>query len=117
MEYRNIERNGSKRTVPITRGRKASKRNAPKRHISPREMKDLRKVGIKHPGSLTKYGYHLGNSKQERENSLNKAVKRYGQKTVLEKLSDLYRLDYNRPHLRGIIVEDIRYVSKGKRSD
>lgn len=112
MEYRTMEKNGRKRTVPI-QGRKDNR----ERQLTAKEMKDLRTVGIRNPGSLTKFGYHMHDSVRERDLALDKAVKKYGQKSVLEKLSDLYRLDYNKPALRSIIVQDLRYVSKGKRSD
>jgi len=43
------------------------------------------------------------------------AVKKYGRKKTLEKLADLYRLDYHRPELKAGIVSSIKYVSGGKR--
>ena len=45
------------------------------------------------------------------------ADSKYGHKETLRKLGELYRLDYNKPALRARIVEDIRFVSGGKRND
>jgi hypothetical protein len=48
---------------------------------------------------------------------LNAAIKEYGRTDTLRKLGELYRLDNKRAELRARIVEDIKYVSGGKRND
>lgn len=114
MEFRKVGTGRKRRTAPI-KERKARRHR--EKHLTQREMKERSYAGIRHPGSLTKYGYHINGSTRQRETALDKATKRYGRKSVLQKLSDLYRLDYNKPDLRENIIQDIRYVSKGKRSD
>ena len=98
---------------------KNARRNgiAIERSLTPRDVESLTGVGITHPGSLTKYGYHINEGQARRKAALSVAVKTYGRKEVLRKLGELYRLDYNRPHLRQPIVNDIRFVSGGKRND
>ena len=87
------------------------------RAVSRTELNEMAGVGIRHPGSLTKYGYRINNSLAKNKIALNKAISKYGRKEVLRKLADLYRLDYNKPKLKTKIVEQIRYVSGGKRND
>ena len=85
----------------------------PSRVLTPKEIQDMTGIGIKNPGSLTKYGYRINNSLSSNKIALNKAIKKYGRTEVLRKLAELYRLDYNRPKLRSRISEQIRYVSGG----
>jgi hypothetical protein len=111
-KFRSMKRNGKRVNVPIS-GRKA----AIVRQLTPREIEDLTGVGIRHPGSLTAFGYHINLPVNERKKSLEKAEQKYGKKETLRKLGELYRLDYNRPALKARIVEDIRFVSGGSRND
>lgn len=109
-KFRNVERNGKKRTVPI---REKTGRTAT-RSLTPGEMERLTGVGIRHPGSLTEFGYHIMDPDQEKRSALGRAVEKYGSKEVLRKLGELYRLDYSRPNLRDEISRDIRYVAGAK---
>jgi len=105
-QFRTVRKNGKKRVIPIRSGMHRS------RSLSPREIEDLTRVGIRHPGSLTSLGYHIMDPAVKKHAALNRAVGKYGRK-----LGELYRLDYNRPALRSKVVEDIRYVSGGARND
>ena len=108
-KFRNVERNGKKRTVPI--GGSSGK---VERKLTPKEIEDLTGVGIKHPGSLTSLGYHINEQEKRKHAALDRAVGKYGRKETLRKLGELYRLDYNRPELRDEISRDIRYVAGAK---
>jgi hypothetical protein len=110
-QFRTVRKNGKKRVIPIRSGMHRS------RSLSPREIEDLTRVGIRHPGSLTSLGYHIMDPAVKKHAALNRAVGKYGRKETLRKLGELYRLDYNRPALRSKVVEDIRYVSGGARND
>ncbi len=85
----------------------------PSRDLTPKEIQDMTGIGIRHPGSLTKYGYRINNSLQTNKIALDKAITKYGKTEVLRKLAELYRLDYNKPKLRSKISDQIRYVSGG----
>ena len=111
-QFRTVKKNGKKRIIPIRNSRPAIKKN-----LTPKEVEDLTGVGIRHPGSLTSLGYHINLPVGQRRSALVRAEKKYGHKETLRKLGELYRLDYNRPALRSRIVEDIRFVSGGKRND
>ena len=111
-KFRTIERKGKKRVVPM-----GTRKTAIVRQLSPGEIDDLTGVGVRHPGSLTGLGYHISAPVQQKHAALNRAVQKYGMKEVLGKLGELYRLDYSRPQMKAKIVQDIRYVSGGKRSD
>ena len=112
-EIRTLKRNGKSWRAPM----KAGKRTGIERKLTPGEIEDLTGVGIRHPGSLTGLGYRIWESEARKHAALNRAVRKYGRKETLRKLGELYRLDYNRPALRSRIVEDIRFVSGGKRND
>ena len=111
-KFRSVKRNGKRVNVPIS-GRKTGI----ERVLTEREIEDLTGVGIRHPGSLTSFGYHINLPVNERKKALAKAEQKYGKKETLRKLGELYRLDYNRPALKARIVEDIRYISGGSRND
>ncbi|WMT51232.1 MAG: hypothetical protein RE471_09895 [Ferroplasma sp.] len=113
MKYRTMKKNGKRRVIPISEKNSYSRA----RKVSSRELRDDLMVGIRHPGSLTSVGYHIQEPVQKQHAALDKAVKKYGRKETLEKLSDLYRLDYHRPELKAGIVSSIKYVSGGKRND
>ena len=85
----------------------------PSMDLTPKELQDMTGIGIRHPGSLTKYGYRINNSMSKNKIALDKAINKYGRTEVLRKLGELYRLDYNKPKLRSRISEQIRYVSGG----
>ena len=87
------------------------------RQLTAKEIEDLTGVGIRHPGSMTSLGYHINLPVAQRRSALVKAEQKYGRKETLRKLGELYRLNYSRPALRSRIVEDIRFVSGGKRND
>ena len=108
-----VKKNGKKRAVPVGSPRKGYVGYT--KHLTQREMNDLRKVGINHPGSLTSLGYHINLPATKRRIALAKAEKKYGYKETLRKLGELYRLDYNKPSLRSKIVDDIRFIRKGKK--
>ena len=67
------------------------------------KSKALRSRGIKpqrvlpklKSGSLTKYGYHVHESKSERHKALKKAVKVYGVSSVIHKLNAIKLLSRN----------------------
>ena len=111
-KIRTIKRNGKTWKAPMNSGGKKIERQ-----VSRKEIQDLTGVGIMHPGSLTELGYRIKEPQAKKRAALDKAVDKYGRTETLRKLGELYRLDYNRPELRARIVEDIKYVSGGKRND
>ena len=111
-QFRTVKKNGRKRVIAIRNGKPAITRS-----LSPKQVEDLTGVGIRHPGSLTGFGYHINLPVAQRRKALAMAEQKYGRKETLRKLGELYRLDYNRPALKARIVEDIRFVSGGKRND
>ena len=111
-QFRTVKKNGKKWIIPIRNGKSAITRP-----LTPKQVEDLTGVGIRHPGSMTSLGYHINLPMGQRRSALVKAEQKYGRKETLRKLGELYRLDYNRPALRSRIVEDIRFVSGGKRND
>ena len=111
-QFRTVRKNGKKRIIPIRNGKLSVTRP-----LTPKQVEDLTGVGIRHPGSLTSLGYHINLPVGQRRSALTRAEQKYGRKETLRKLGELYRLDYSRPALRSRIVEDIRFVSGGKRND
>ncbi len=101
MSWKTVKKNGKTTRINI---------HGSKGKISSRELKDLKRVGIKHPGSLTDLGYHINQDPEDQKKSLNKAINKYGKVETLRKLQDLYRLDYNRPNLRNRLEKNIKYV-------
>lgn len=66
---------------------------------------------IKHPGSLTRFGYHLAEPDDVREKALREAVKAYGVKSVRLKLAAL--IGFNKhTKFKGIPSEDMQYVDR-----
>ncbi len=112
MNYITVKKNGKKRVVPV-----GTRKTAIVKTLTAKQVEDMTGVGIRHPGSLSRYGYHIGESEASKKRALNLAVQKYGRKEVLRQLGELYRLDYNKPALKARIVQDIRYVSGGKRND
>ena len=111
-KIRTIKRNGKTWKAPIKNGA-----NRRERQLSRKEIQELTGVGILNPGSLTELGYRINEPQAKKHAALNAAIDKYGRTETLRKLGGLYRLDYNRPDLRARIVEDIKYVSGGKRND
>ena len=111
-KIRTIKRNGKTWKAPMNSGGRKIERQ-----LSRKEVQDLTGVGIVNPGSLTDLGYHINEPQAKKHAALDKAKQKYGATETLRKLGELYRLDYNRPELRARIVEDIKYVSGGKRND
>ena len=111
-KIRTIKRNGKTWKAPIKNGA-----NRRERQLSRKEIQELTGVGITHPGSLTELGYRINEPVARKHAALNAAIKEYGRTDTLRKLGELYRLDNKRPELRARIVEDIKYVSGGKRND
>jgi hypothetical protein len=111
-KIRTIKRNGKTWKAPMNSGGKKIERQ-----VSRKEIQDLTGVGIMHPGSLTELGYRIKEPQAKKRAALDAAIDKYGRTETLRKLGELYRLDYNRPELRARIVEDIKYVSGGKRND
>lgn len=110
MNYRTKGKGKNRKTYPVV----GSKRNASvEKHISSKELADLRRVGITHPGSLTDLGYHI-DGKPASQKALNTAITKYGKEDTLRKLQDLYRLDYHKPKLKGILEKNINYVRDKK---
>ena len=111
-KIRTIKRNGKTWKAPINSWGKKSERQ-----LSRKDIQDLTGVGIVNPGSLTELGYRINEPQAKKHAALNAAIDKYGRTETLRKLGEIYRLDYNRPDLRARIVEDIKYVSGGKRND
>ena len=111
-KIRTIKRNGKTWKAPMNSGGRKIERQ-----LSRKEILDLTGVGIVNPGSLTELGYRINEPQAKKHVALDAAVDKYGRTDTLRKLGGLYRLDYNRPDLRARIVEDIKYVSGGKRND
>ena len=107
MSWKTVKKNG--KTTRINISGKGNGRPKPKQ-LSPKQLRDLSRVGITHPGSLTDLGYHINQDPEKQKASLNKAINKYGKVETMRKLQDLYRLDYNRPKLRNILEKNIKYV-------
>ncbi|WMT49353.1 MAG: hypothetical protein RE472_03045 [Thermoplasmatales archaeon] len=101
-----IKKNGKKRAVPL-----GSPRKGFVKPVSQKELGEMRKIGIKHPGSLTSLGYHISEPAAAKHEALNRAVKKYGRTETLRKLAELYRLDFNKLGMKEEIAQDIKYVS------
>ena len=106
MSWKTVKKNGKTTRINISGKGQGRSKGKP---ISPKELRDLSRVGIKHPGSLTDLGYHI-DGKPASQKALNKAITKYGKVETMRKLQDLYRLDYNRPKLRNILEKNIKYV-------
>ena len=107
MIWKTIKKNG--KTTRINISGKGQGRPKP-RQLSMKELRDLERAGIKHPGSLKVLGYHINQDPEDQKKSLNKAINKYGKVETLRKLQDIYRLDYNRPNLRNRLEKNIKYV-------
>lgn len=109
VNFRTVKRNGKSRIIPVSSHRKIE------RTVNLNEIQADRRMGIRHPGSMTSLGYHMRDPTEERDQALDRIVKKYGEKETLLKLGEIRMLDAHKPELRRIAEIDIRYVqSKGK---
>jgi Family of unknown function (DUF5771) len=63
-------------------------------------------------GSLTKYGYHLSDSKDERHKALKKAFDAYGYSTLIKKLNAVRLYNKSKPSVYNKYTQDMNYVHK-----
>jgi len=64
-------------------------------------------------GDLKRFGYSSKEKKEDREKSLNKAVKEYGKNDVIRKLNAVHILTRNtNPKVSAIFHSDMKYVQK-----
>ena len=82
------------------------------KNLSAKELRDLSRAGIRHPGSLTSIGYHINENPAKQRAAFDEAMHKYGKEATLRKLLDLHRLNYNRPKLRKILESNIKYVEE-----
>lgn len=71
--------------------------------------KEKVRIDIKHPGSLTKFGFHLHESIKKQKAALKKADKADGRAKVDEKLSALEVLDKHRKNIEGRIKKILKW--------
>ena len=69
----------------------------------------VRKVKVRHPGSLRRYGYNLHESESARRRALAKADRRYGPGKVDQKLDALNRFNSHHPANREKVRQDLRF--------
>ena len=68
-------------------------------------------------GSLTKYGYSVSGSENERHSALKKALKAYGYSSVIKKLNSVKLLTKNtNPKNSKIYGKDLKWVQKNNKS-
>jgi hypothetical protein len=76
-------------------------------------IKPKRVIRILTKGALSKFGYHLSDSKKKRHDALKKAVKEYGAGSVIKKLNAVRTLTKNTaPKNSERYGRDIRFVQK-----
>lgn len=105
MRWITLQKHGKTMRVKV-----GGKKKVNSKQLSAKELRDLRSVGIKHPGSLTDLGYHINEAPEKQKIALNQAINKYGKLETQRKLQDLYRLDYHRPKLKKILESNIKYV-------
>ena len=72
-----------------------------------------KKIKIKHPGSLKKYGYDPDYPAAKRHKALRKLLKKYGYKKLIQKLNAVRVLTKNsNPKYSRIYKRDMEYVRK-----
>lgn len=74
----------------------------------------VRKVRIKHPGSLRKYGYNLHESESARRRALARADRRYRPGKVDQKLDALNRFNSHHSTNRKKVKQDLKWNEKPK---
>ena len=97
-------------------GKEKKKERKEHRHRKDREKerkgkKDKRRdrkehIKIKHPGSLKRFGYSLKESARARHKALKKAARKYGKKSVDEKLGALKGFYRHHPKDREKVEQD-----------
>ena len=109
MIWKTIKKNG--KTTRINISGKGQGRPKP-RQLSMKELRDLERAGIKHPGSLKVLGYHINQDPEDQKKSLNKAINKYGKVETLRKLQALQGqhqfLFRHGPHLSNLFTQIIR---------
>ena len=60
--------------------------------------------------SLTKYGYHLSESTENRHKALRKAFREYGYSTLIKKLNAVRLYNKSRPSVYSKYTSDMNYV-------
>lgn len=66
-------------------------------------------IDIKHPGSLTKFGFHLHESIKKQKEALKKADREDGKGEVDRKLGALEVLDKHRKNIEGRIKKILKW--------
>ena len=74
-----------------------------------RNRKEKVRIDIKHPGSLSKFGFHLHESIKKQKAALNKADRRDGRAKIDEKLSALEVLDKHRKNIEGRLKKLLKW--------
>ncbi len=69
----------------------------------------VKKVRIKYPGSLEKYGYRVNESQKRRRMALRRADRAYGTGKVDQKLAALNRFNSHHPPNRQRVRSDLRH--------
>ena len=81
----------------------------------------MRKVKVRHPGSLRRYGYNLHESQPARRRALAKADRRYGRGKVDQKLDALNRFNShhstNREKVRQDLIWNEMHVRNGRHEE
>nr|WP_276976743.1 hypothetical protein [Ferrimicrobium acidiphilum] len=81
----------------------------------------VRKVKVRHPGSLRRYGYNLHESQPARRRALAKADRRYGRGKVDQKLDALNRFNShhstNREKVRQDLIWNEMHVRNGRHEE
>lgn len=68
-------------------------------------------IKIKHPGSLTKYGYHLDKDVKARREALDKALSAYGKTDLIHKLTALKTFNKHTKY-KSKVDRDLKYVEQ-----
>ena len=76
----------------------------------------VRRVKVKHPGSLRRYGYNLHESDSARRTALAKADRRYGPGKVDQKLDALNRFNSHHPTNKEKVRQDLIWNERRGRS-
>ena len=74
-----------------------------------RNRKEKVRIDIKHPGSLTKFGFHLHESLKQQKEALKKADRAEGKGEVDRKLGALEVLDKHRKNIEGRIKKILKW--------
>ena len=100
-----------RKTKREKRKERKERRHRKDRKKERREKKDKRRnrkehIKIRHPGSLKRFGYSLKESARERHKALKKAARKYGKKSVDEKLGALKAFYRHHPKDREKVEQD-----------